>query len=718
MAHREKRLLNRELSPWIAGGLDRASNALWHHCRRFSIGYLALLFVALTAYLATMPVGSGDTDLWYHMNGGRLLAETGNLPDQAFFSYVDPDRSWINYFWGFQALSYQVHELFGYEGLIGLRVILVALAFAAIAGILLQRGDNVTQRALAVAVMALVIMVLVGRAEQIRPHLVSYAMIPTFIYVLGYRRKWLPLLPLLTIVWINLHGTEWPVGATVCGAFFLEALWTRHRGTAAPDAGRVMLWSALCLPAMLVNPFTYQIILAPFSFPGDIYSYIAELQSQPLDTLLTIQLTGPVMPLVSAIALLGWLTIGAWLRLFLLNKQALAVLIMSAVGIVLMIRGNRFIWEWMLLTLPLWRVTIDTIPTRETGPMALRTGISQVLLLIILAAPLTNWATSLDERHQWPVDTRNLPVGVTRFLQEQPVGGRLMVLPNYGGYLAWKLYPDILISGDMQIPPTETWDHFMIFAARRNEHALSRVLEAYQQEFIAVEVGRESAGDLLKAHEQYVPVYFDDLLVLYVDSTRFPQLADEHRLHHVNPFNLLDDKLGSVDQRLQELTRILDHQPTGRRIQHGLTKLLFDNQRYAEALPHAEHFARSLPRNANGHYLLGNILLQLDRCDEAGAHYQRALAVAPDDFAAEIYRKQGECAYQQKRFRQAYDAFEQGINAYQRKEDPEYLYQFALSAVAIGKPDKATTLLRQLLLEAPDEQTAIVERAQALLDDL
>jgi Tfp pilus assembly protein PilF len=714
----DKPLLNRELSPMIAHGLVQASHALRNHYRRFSIGYLVLLFLALVAYLATMPVGSGDTDLWYHMNGGRLLAETGSLPDRAFYSYVDPERSWINYFWGFQVLSYQVHDLFGYEGLIGLRVILVTLSFAAIAGILLDRHDDALQRALGILVLALVVFILVGRAEQVRPHLVSYAMIPTFIYVLGYRRKWLPLLPPLTVIWINLHGTEWPVGAAVCGAYFLEALWSRYRGRAAADAGRVMLWSALCLPAMMLNPFTYRIVLAPFSFPDDIYSYIAELQTYPVETLLTVQLTGPVMPLFSAIALLGWLAIGGWLRLFLADTRPLAALIMSAAGVALMVRGNRFIWEWLLLTLPLWRVTIDTLRTQVAATTPRWTGISQVLLLMILAAPLTHWAGSLDGRHQWPVNTENLPVGVTRFLQEQDVSGRLMAPPNYGGYLAWKLYPDILISGDMQIPPTETWDHFMVFAARRNADALARVLEQYRPEFIGVEVGRESAGDLLKAHEQYVPVYFDDLLVLYVDSSRFAELGEKHRLRHVNPFNLLDDKLGSVEQRLDELTRILSYQPDGRRVQHGITKMLFDNRRFTDALPHAEHFAESLPQNANGHYLLGSILLQLDRCAEADSHYARALAVAPEDFSAEIQRKQGECAYQQKNFRLAFKAFEQALNPYQRVEDPEYLYQFALSAVAVGKPDKARMLLRQLLLEASDEQKPIADRAQALLDDL
>ena len=54
MAQTDKRLLNRELSPWIAGVLVQASNALWHHYRRFSIGYLTLLFLApLFAYLPT-----------------------------------------------------------------------------------------------------------------------------------------------------------------------------------------------------------------------------------------------------------------------------------------------------------------------------------------------------------------------------------------------------------------------------------------------------------------------------------------------------------------------------------------------------------------------------------------------------------------------------------------------------------------------------------------
>ena len=714
----DKPLLNREIAPLIAAGLRRTSTALVHHYRRLSIAYLALLLVALVVYLAMMPVGSGDTDLWYHMNGGRLLAEYGTFPDHAFFSYIEPKPEWINYFWGFQLLSYEIHHWLGYEGLIALRVALTVAAFFGLIGILVRPEDTPWQRALALSTLVLVLILLVGRTEQIRPHIVSYTMIATFIYILGYRRNWLPALPVLTLLWINLHGTEWPVGAAICGSYLIQSSWSLYHGDTDPLHRKVIFWTTACLPAALINPYFFDIALAPFSFPSDIYAYIAELQPYSLENLLTIEFQGMTLPLHSMIGLLFVATITSWLLLLWRRRLNLPVAVLSVVGLYLLSRGNRFVWEWMLLSLPLWRTAIDqlgNLPNRSDGRPA---PIQTILLSVILISPFTTWSRILDSHANWPVDTANLPVGISNFLKAQRAYGNLFAPPNSGGYLAWRLYPDILITADMQTPPSTNWHHFMAFASLRNSDALARVLDEYEHGFLAIPIDSKATAEILKKHERYVPVHFDDQFVLYADKTQWPALVSQFAFVAVNPFNLADGDEDTADKRLHELRRVLDLQPGGRRIQHGITKLLFDERRYEEALPVAEKFAESMPGDANSHYLLGNILLQLERCEEAVAHYELALVVASEEFESEIHQKIGECAFNQKDFRSAYRAFDRGMNPYLGEEDVRYLYQFALSAVAIGKIEKARSLLRQLLLSVSDVDRDVAEQAEKLLADI
>ena len=715
-----KELSSQHIDELLAGFLIRAKSFVIANYLQASRYYIAALLVTTLAFMMVMPVGSGDTDLWYHLNGGRLFWELGQFPDTAFYSFMDTQRGWVNYFWGFQALSYQVHKHLGYEGLILVRLILIGISFLSIAILLIRPQDRPAQRAWALVLLVLVLLVLVGRTGQIRPHLVSYAMIPLFLLILEYRRNWLPALPALTVLWVNLHGVEWPVGGVICGAYFIEAIWHGYRNRADHHVvdRRVLIWTIACLPAMLINPVGFLIFGAPFNTPTDAYLYIAELQPNPLLGLFSVSLAGPIISLTSAIALLNWGNLISYLFLFLRRRIRPAPLIMSLAGIFLLSRGNRFIWEWLLLSLPLWRSAIDAQHADPDQAKDSGITVANLMVIIVLLAPAVSWFIQARGFHHWPVDKSGLPVGTAAFLRDQQVAGKLLAPPNYGGYLAWKLYPKILNSGDMQIPPTTPWDNFQNTWAVRDANALQRMIAEFQPHLIGVEISNKSFRDLIKGQVAYRPVFFGDKLALYADAAQLPDLVAQHELKHVNPFNLLDDKIGTIDERLSELKAVLPFNPDGDRVQHAITRILFDEKKFNIALPFAQQFAHSVPENPNSNYLLGNVLENLDRCAEARAHYLQAFAVAEEDFYPELHRHLGACAYLKKDFSTAFVHFEQGVNPYTRQEEPEYLYQFALAAFAVGKEDRARTLLTQLIHLASDEDSLIVEKAQSLMADL
>ncbi len=707
------------LDQLVGDALVRLRRLVVSDYHRASMIYIGILLAMTIAYLLSMPVGSGDTDLWYHLNGGRLLWEFDRLPDSAFYSFMDNERGWVNYFWGFQALSYQIHRLTGYEGLILLRVALFGTTVAVLAALLVRPGDRPSQRAWALTLLVLVVLVLVGRTGQIRPHLVSYCMIALFLLILEHRRRWLPALPVLSIAWANLHGVEWPVGALICGAYFLEAAWRLYRtAPSAAEDRKVLLWTTACLPALLINPFGIQILTAPFSTPPDVYAYIAELKPYSLWTLFSVNLTGPIISVTGAIALLSWGNLLAYGYLFIRRRLRFAPLVLSLAGLLLMSRGTRFIWEWVLLSLPLWRIAIDAKRDHQTDVDHPHIRIGDLLVFLILLSPAVSWVMDARTFRHWPLDPQHLPVGTMDFLASEQATGRLMTPPDFGGYIAWRLYPQVLISGDMSTPPTMPWDHFRRLAAVIDGDALRRFIEEFHPEFIAVELGRKHFPKLIKEHADYRPVFFDDQLALYADRSQRPDLVARHELTQLNPFNLIDDTAGSAEQRIESLRQVLKLQPDGDRVQHALTRLLFDAGRYQEALPYAEHFVATVPQNPNSHYLLGNLLENLNRCDEARAHYLDALAIAPDDFHRTLHQHLGACAYLSKDFQSAYRHFEQGLNPYLQREEPEHLYQYAFSAMATGKDEAARTLLRQLLYTAPPEDTPVTRRARALLADL
>ncbi len=87
-------------------------------------GYQVLVLLSFIIYFFSMPIKMGDTDMWYHLNGGRYFWEHMTIPNTSFFSFIDPPREWINYFWGFQALIFKIYENVDYFGLLLLRALL------------------------------------------------------------------------------------------------------------------------------------------------------------------------------------------------------------------------------------------------------------------------------------------------------------------------------------------------------------------------------------------------------------------------------------------------------------------------------------------------------------------------------------------------------------------------------------------------------------------
>ena len=95
--------------------------------RYYPVSLIVLFFLILIGYFAAWPIVMTDTDLWYHLSGGRYFWQTGTIAHDAFFSYITPSKYWYNYYWLFQAVVYKIFEWTDYYGLIALRCLLYFL---------------------------------------------------------------------------------------------------------------------------------------------------------------------------------------------------------------------------------------------------------------------------------------------------------------------------------------------------------------------------------------------------------------------------------------------------------------------------------------------------------------------------------------------------------------------------------------------------------------
>ena len=174
--------------------------------------------VTLLAFLGVFAIAlrtPADTDMYWHLATGQYIAATRAIPMSDPFSWTMRGVPWVDVHWLSQVITYGMYQLTGFAGLalgVGL------LAVVAFACVWKQMSGGVFIRA-AIILLA---------ATTASPNLTPRSQMATFVLVavvgyLLYLYKWRQIdrlwwLPLLFVVWVNLHG-GYIAGFMLLGAF-------------------------------------------------------------------------------------------------------------------------------------------------------------------------------------------------------------------------------------------------------------------------------------------------------------------------------------------------------------------------------------------------------------------------------------------------------------------------------------------------------------------
>ncbi len=387
--------------------------------RELALLYLALLFAAVALGALRWPIVAVDTDLWYHLNAGRQIAADGAIPTSAFFSFLRPSPDWLDYYWLTQLGLYGVHALGGPVALVLLRAVL-ALGTLGFALALLRTGRTPESLPWGAFVFTLAGLYVLERFTAIRPHAASYLLIAVFLYLLESRRA-LWALPGLAILWVNLHGIEYPVMGLILGAYLAEAFFARlgaapETRAASPRALAPVLLAMLCV---LATPHGLALLATPFTEVSFAGQYIEELRPVDPASLFQLSQTGLLITQTTLRSLLLLLAAVACLASLRRSTLRPAHLLLLAGGSVLLLRMQRFSIEFVLLALPLLGAFRPPTLALAAVPRWLAIGLAALLACL----PFRYLAEVLDTRCTFPLCARELPDGAVAFLDRAGATG-------------------------------------------------------------------------------------------------------------------------------------------------------------------------------------------------------------------------------------------------------------------------------------------------------
>ena len=224
---------------------------------------VAILFVLLFAMAVRIPL---DTDTWWHLRAGERILSDGILTTDPF-SLTRAGQPWIDHGWGAQLVMVLFTRLFGVEA--GLAYYTAFLATAALIFVYLACEGNPYVRAFVIVLAAAAAAVFWSARPQMFTFLLS-AVLLFVLHLLKWRkidRLWL--IPVLMVVWVNMHG-GFSIGFILLGGFvageILGRLFDRHNPNVItwPQIGKVLLVTAVAALALVLNPNTTQMWTYPF----------------------------------------------------------------------------------------------------------------------------------------------------------------------------------------------------------------------------------------------------------------------------------------------------------------------------------------------------------------------------------------------------------------------------------------------------------------------
>ncbi len=407
----------------------------------------------------------------------------------------------------------------------GMAAIVVGFGLLTWAGLLvLARSADVGRQPYVIAGLGLALAVGAGgpiwgpRAQMITFFLACLELHWIRAYLAG-RSRALYFLPILMALWANLHG-GWVVGFVFLGVAFVaelaRALADRDNFAARAHTRRLAVVGVISALAMLATPYGFKI-----------YAYPIATVFSPAQQQLIVEWFSPdfhrndLKPFELMVMLLF---VG-----FTLRRPSLYELLLSLAALAFALQSVRNVALFVAATTPIlintWSAAWRDISERrgwrlgriEARPLlAATTG---VVLLVISLATVAQIATRL--KAQDSVTRREYPVAAADWLSQHPeVGTRMFNQYGWGGYFAYRFYPDpnrkVFIFGEAELMGDRLPNRYQDVAALRPDWM--QVLDDDGVDYVVFN-NHAALTDVLATDPAWTKVYEDPEAVIYVRAT-------------------------------------------------------------------------------------------------------------------------------------------------------------------------------------------------------
>ena len=231
--------------------------------------FIILLFISISIFLVSRFVL--DTDYFWHIKAGEIMFNKGVLTHDVF-SWFLIGKYWFSHEWLFEIYLYIFKLFFGNYHVILYSVFSVSLLMFIL---YIFNRDNFSKN-IFYTLFYFILFATMGLAFiQARPHMISYSFIALTIYLCFdlYRNrdsKKIYILPIISILWSNVHGGSSNLSYILCIIFLVCGLFSFKFKKIESDRiskmqiYRYLLVIVLCMIGICINIHGVKILIYPY----------------------------------------------------------------------------------------------------------------------------------------------------------------------------------------------------------------------------------------------------------------------------------------------------------------------------------------------------------------------------------------------------------------------------------------------------------------------
>lgn len=384
-----------------------------------------------------------DGDTGFHIRAGEYILEHNSIPRTDIFSYLSPPPEWTAHEWLAEVIMAVIHKEMGLTGVVVFYVILITLSFYILFKLLEKCCENV----LLVWFVSVFVTICTAIHWLARPHVFSFLILIIWYFILdsyeNEKRNSLIYLPILMLVWVNLHG-GYIIGFVLIAVYFIVNLFLGFFGKLDKKIDRrektkiYFYVGSACIFTSMINPFGYEILFFPFNLVGEkfLMAHIGEFmptnmqKSLPFKhlyffSMFLIMMSGRKKNIIEILLFILF----SYMALYSVRYTTLFAIIVAPI---ILKHLNDFFEKSKSEIVSWFKIRMANISKANKKAKGAIWPIIVVSVLVFLGrAGLI----------KYDVDPKRHPVDAVEFLLEEPIPGKMFNNDEFGDYLIYAAYP-------------------------------------------------------------------------------------------------------------------------------------------------------------------------------------------------------------------------------------------------------------------------------------